>query len=73
MKLYLGLGSLRSWAAVANIHILKCCSLQRLCARAGCLLSELFSLRKLLTLSFKDAEYGLRTLLILEPRLQKFV
>ena len=78
MKLYCGLGSCRSWAARTHLRFLvkivqACWSLQRLCARAGCLLSEHFSLRRLLTLSSKDAEYGLRTLLTLEPRLRTFV
>ena len=78
MQLYRGLGSLRSWAARARRrHLVKivwpCCSLLLVCARAGFLLCEHISLRRLLTLSFKDAEYGLRMLLILEPRLQKFV
>ena len=78
MQLYRGLGSLRSWAARAlrrqmvNI-VWTLFSLLRLCARAGCLLCEHFSLRRLLTLSFKDPEYALRTLLISELRLRKFV
>ena len=76
MQLYRGLGSLRSWVARAlrrQMVLRACCSLLRLCARAGCLLCEHFSLRRLLTLSFKDPEYALKTLLTLELRLQKFV
>ena len=85
MQLYRGLGSLRSWAARAprrqmvlrhhlvNQIVWTLFSLLRLCARAGCLLCEHFSLRRLLTLSFKDPEYALRTLLISELRLRKFV
>ena len=77
MQLYRGLGSLRSWAAfrrhLVNQIVWTLFSLLRLCARAGCLLCEHFSLRRLLTLSFKDPEYALRTLLISELRLRKFV